>query len=273
MSTLSPFEHTAIGALAGVLEVSVMQPTVTVKNALQEGRALPKTPLAFYRGYLVNAGSIAPITAVQFGANRFYEVTLKKLTGKDTTQAGQVAVAIAAGSTSSLISAPAELLMIQQGRNQRPLGVEARSYISKHGLTALYRGFGPTFIREGLYTGGYLGVTPVLLEMLKGHPALEGYPSGTPFLIAGVTGGLLAVTTTQPFDTIKTRMQANVVPKETPEYRSSITTMQHVMKQGGGIQALWSGIAPRAFRVVGATFILNSTKNYIVDQVEASRTK
>ena len=31
--------------------------------------------------------------------------------------------------------------MIQQGRNQRPLGVEARSYISKHGLTALYRGF------------------------------------------------------------------------------------------------------------------------------------
>ena len=53
MSTLSPFEHTAIGALAGVLEVSVMQPTVTVKNALQEGRALPKTPLAFYRGYLV----------------------------------------------------------------------------------------------------------------------------------------------------------------------------------------------------------------------------
>ena len=55
MSTLSPFEHTAIGALAGVLEVSVMQPTVTVKNALQEGRALPKTPLAFYRGYLVGA--------------------------------------------------------------------------------------------------------------------------------------------------------------------------------------------------------------------------
>lgn len=89
----------------------------------------------------VNAGSIAPITAVQFGANRFYEVTLKGITGKDTSQAGQVAIAVAAGSTSSLISTPAELIMIQQGRNQRALMTEARSYISRHGLTALYRGF------------------------------------------------------------------------------------------------------------------------------------
>ena len=53
MSSVSPIEHTAIGGLAGILEVSIMQPTVTIKNALQEGRALPKTPLALYRGYLV----------------------------------------------------------------------------------------------------------------------------------------------------------------------------------------------------------------------------
>lgn len=89
----------------------------------------------------VNAGSIAPITAVQFGANRFYEITLKSITGKDSSQAGQIAIALAAGSTSSLISTPAELIMIQQGRNQRALLTEARSYIGRHGLTALYRGF------------------------------------------------------------------------------------------------------------------------------------
>lgn len=54
MSSVTPIEHTAIGGLAGILEVSIMQPTVTIKNALQEGRALPKTPLALYRGYLVS---------------------------------------------------------------------------------------------------------------------------------------------------------------------------------------------------------------------------
>jgi hypothetical protein len=31
----TPLEHTAIGAFAGVVEVTVMQPTVALKNALQ----------------------------------------------------------------------------------------------------------------------------------------------------------------------------------------------------------------------------------------------
>lgn len=53
MSTLSSLEHTAIGALAGVTEVTLMQPTVAIKNALQEGRPLPRTPAALYRGLAV----------------------------------------------------------------------------------------------------------------------------------------------------------------------------------------------------------------------------
>lgn len=33
----TPGDHTAIGALAGVVEVTIMQPTVAMKNALQVG--------------------------------------------------------------------------------------------------------------------------------------------------------------------------------------------------------------------------------------------
>lgn len=53
-SRVTPLEHTAIGALGGMLEVCVMQPMVAFKNALQEGRPLPKTPLALYRGLVVS---------------------------------------------------------------------------------------------------------------------------------------------------------------------------------------------------------------------------
>ena len=88
----------------------------------------------------MNAASIAPITAIQFGANRFYEVTAKKITGRDSGQLGAIGIALAAGSTSSIVSGPAELLMIQQQRNARPLLTEARTYISRHGLLGLYRG-------------------------------------------------------------------------------------------------------------------------------------
>lgn len=52
--SLSSVEHTAIGALAGIVEVGIMQPTVAIKNALQEGRPLPAAPAAYYRGLLVS---------------------------------------------------------------------------------------------------------------------------------------------------------------------------------------------------------------------------
>lgn len=53
MSSVTPAEHTAIGGLAGLVEVGVMQPTVAVKNALQEGRPLPRQISAYYRGLFV----------------------------------------------------------------------------------------------------------------------------------------------------------------------------------------------------------------------------
>lgn len=53
MSSVSPAEHTAIGGLAGLIEVGVMQPTVALKNCLQEGRSFPTNISAYYRGLFV----------------------------------------------------------------------------------------------------------------------------------------------------------------------------------------------------------------------------
>jgi len=53
MSSVTPLEHTAIGGLAGLIEVATMQPTVAVKNCLQEGRPFPTNPAAYYRGLFV----------------------------------------------------------------------------------------------------------------------------------------------------------------------------------------------------------------------------
>ena len=67
--TLSIVENGVIGACAGMIEVGVDQPFVAVKNALQEGRPVSLSPAVLYRGVVINAGSIAPITAVQFAVN------------------------------------------------------------------------------------------------------------------------------------------------------------------------------------------------------------
>jgi hypothetical protein len=73
---LSATTHAAIGAFSGLVEVSLLHPTVTIKNALQEKRALPRTLSQLYRGYLLNACSFIPITCLQFGVHRSLETAL-----------------------------------------------------------------------------------------------------------------------------------------------------------------------------------------------------
>ncbi len=41
-----------------------------------------------------------------------------------------------------------------------------------------------------------------------------------------------------------------------------------MVQDGGGVLALWSGFLPRAFRTVGATFILTLTRDYFIDVLE-----
>ena len=75
---LSASTHAAIGAVSGVIEVTLLHPTVAWKNALQEGRQLNLRPTALYRGYVMNVGSFAPITMAQFGVNRLLESKLSR---------------------------------------------------------------------------------------------------------------------------------------------------------------------------------------------------
>ena len=48
--------------------------------------------------------------------------------------------ATGAGAASSLVGCPAELLMIQQQKDGRPLMQEAQRIVAKYGPTGLYRG-------------------------------------------------------------------------------------------------------------------------------------
>jgi hypothetical protein len=246
----------------------VMQPTVSIKNAIQDQRPVPMNPRELYRGLLVNAGSIAPITAVQFGANRFYE-GLVRSAGGSADGAGKIGIAAAAGATSALVACPAEVIMIQQQRNNKAMAAQAGDIIGKFGPQRLWRGVFPTMARESMYTCGYLGIFPYLYETLKDDPSL---PSGAAFFVSGVAAGLTAATLTHPSDTIKTRMQANIDPEVTPQYRNQLSTLRQLLSEGG-VGSLYAGFLPRAVRLVGATFILNIAKSEISEAWEKTKNK
>jgi hypothetical protein len=132
-----------------------------------------------------------------------------------------------------------------------------------------FKGLSATILRESLYATGYLAIAPILREALSTQPAVQDIPGG-PYVLSGIIAGLIATVSSQPADTIKTRMQAFPDNKANPEYRSFMSTTRHILATEGPGTFL-AGLGPRAFRVCCAVFILNGTRNTIVDALQAHR--
>eukprot|EP00951_Prasinocladus_malaysianus_P023738 scaffold202748_cov45-Prasinocladus_malaysianus.AAC.2 len=94
-----------------------MQPTIAIKNALQESRRLDLGPRSLYRGYGVNLGTMAPVTAAYFGAINGYRQLFASVIGRPPVGNENIACSVAGGGTASVMSGPAELLVIQQQRS------------------------------------------------------------------------------------------------------------------------------------------------------------
>jgi hypothetical protein len=62
----------------------------------------------------VNAASIAPITASQFGTNKLMEQLITGYTGKRLTSTGKFTSTAVAGAVSALIGSPSEMIIIHQ---------------------------------------------------------------------------------------------------------------------------------------------------------------
>lgn len=268
---LSSVEHTALGMFAGVVEVTCTMPMVSIKNALQSNRSIPLSPRELYRGWLVNAIGIAPITGVSFGVNRLLQKTLAP--GVEQSEMGlglQMFCPTVAGVAAGLVCGPSELVMIQQQQRKQTLAAQAKQIYQQYGVLAFGRGLGPTFVREGLYSWGYLGLCPLVREQLANTPVLKDYPTSA-YIAGGMASGVVACAATHPFDTVKTRMQANMDKKATPEYKSMPSTFMHVYREKGFFQGLYSGFLPRTGRLMVAVVILSGVKDKLVELVTDHR--
>ena len=165
-----------------------------------------------------------------------------------------------AGALSGLISGPAELVMIRQQLSGRSLTGELRHLVGAHGPRVLGSGLGLSMGRDGLYTCGYLGLTPVFQELLE--PRFEE-GSSAPFLGAGIAAGVLSALMTHPVDTVKTVVQTRCVPgAKVPEGApTSAAGVTAELWAKGGVAEFYSGILPRSFRLITAVFILNMSKD------------
>jgi len=261
-----------VGGLAGVIETTCLQPFVYWKTMQQIRGRFSFDPTVMYRGVGVNAGSIGPISAVQYASNGLCVSLHHNLTERNMTNAESLVIAAATGGASSVVVSPAELLMISQQRTGhtfvhtarhilvRPMvGQVLDSVTSTYNWKGLYRGVTATMIREAGWTFGFLGLAPKIKAGLRDDSKFFHNSDVAASLAASLIAGQVAAILTQPADTIKTMIQSDRGIDRPMKYVSTFKVCQDLY-QTSGVTAFWRGLAPRSLRCMGAVFILGEAQ-------------
>ncbi|XP_060747877.1 probable mitochondrial glutathione transporter SLC25A39 isoform X2 [Tachysurus vachellii] len=181
-------------------------------------------------------------------------------------------VSIIAGGLSRLgavtVITPLELVrtkMQSRSVSYSELRVCIRSSVSRSGVLSLWRGWGPTVLRDvpfsALYWFNYELMKTKLCERSRTQQA-----SFSIVFTAGAVSGAIAAITTLPFDVVKTRRQIELGEMEllgAPLKKPSSTWL--IMKSiwtDAGYRGLFAGFLPRVIKVAPACAIMISTYEF-----------
>lgn len=187
------------GSVAGTIEVLVDQPWQNLKLLAQRGEKLTLNPCILYRGTLVNAGSMTPVTAIQVGLDwsfRHYLFPQKT----DISNTERIGSAFVAGVGSSFVSCPAEQIVTYQNKAGGNFIAAGRYLVSMGSWPVFWKALQATAMREGIFASFFLAGKPIIENRLDASYGLRSF-------IASLSAGLSAAVLSQPFDTIKTRQQ------------------------------------------------------------------
>lgn len=261
---ITPFENAAIGAIGGVCEVIVDQPLVYFKNALQQGKQISFNPVVFYRGFGINAGSMAPITAIQVAADggfKNYFLSNSKEKRTELTPGEKVAAGFLAGACSAFVSSPAELIMLRQQNSGDSFGKTIKEMVALRGAPGFYRGFTSSAIRDGGFSVGYLALADVVKKELDHKFSPDGQPLGWTTLTGGVLAGVAAAIFTHPFDTVKTDIQADFQKNKSSNLLSALSARARTQ----GLLSFYNGVGPRGLRVIIGVCLLSYIKTTLTN--------
>eukprot|EP00924_Labyrinthula_sp_SR-Ha-C_P007559 snap_masked-scaffold_110-processed-gene-0.4-mRNA-1 protein AED:0.06 eAED:0.06 QI:0/-1/0/1/-1/1/1/0/279 len=258
-ASLTTDENLIVGAVGGTLETALLMPIITYKFCKQEGRPYPKFP-RMYKGVGIQAGSVAPLTAIQMAINGLTEkYMLSLLNSTQLNKSQTISCAALAGAFSALLYAPVDSIMIHQQKLNLPPIQTISTLIKTYGPTSIFRALPSTALREALYVGGYLGLAPVFTKEIMNMKGWEnsfylGSLSGA--ILAGVISNLLS----HPVDTVKTLQQADMEKKK---FRNSFISGKEVWKEEG-IKGFFKGGFARTVRGCGAFFVVSSLREQAI---------
>lgn len=281
------------GGIAGIIGVSVVFPLDLVKTRLQSQVVGPagekmyssmldcfkKTYAAegyfgMYKGSGVNILLITPEKAIKLTANDMFRHYLSPESGKPLTLVREMLAGGSAGACQIVITTPMELLKIQMqdaGRVAAAAKNEGKiipkvsaislttELLKKKGIKGLYQGTGATALRDVTFSVIYF---PLFARLNGLGPKREdGSSVFWCSFLSGCVAGSAAALCVNPFDVIKTRLQAiNKAPGE-PTYNGVLDCIGKTLKNEGPT-AFFKGGACRMI-VIAPLFGIAQTVYYL----------
>eukprot|EP01122_Echinamoeba_exundans_P005273 TRINITY_DN15440_c0_g1_i1.p1 TRINITY_DN15440_c0_g1~~TRINITY_DN15440_c0_g1_i1.p1 ORF type:complete len:305 (-),score=9.83 TRINITY_DN15440_c0_g1_i1:140-1054(-) len=195
---------------------------------------------AFWRGTGPTIWRVLPGGGLYFGLLSLLSESLK--TDKDnrlSPWAAACAGAISRATAGTLLH-PVSVVKTRfeafDQRGQRRTTIGTLIEIGKSdGMKGLFRGLGPTLMRDVPYSSLNYGIYTNIKERL------EGVPDSARYFIASTISGFTSTLITHPFDLMRTRLQTNRT------YTSSIDVIKHVLAEEG-MRTLGRGFWPRLLR-------------------------
>ncbi len=241
-----------IGAVSGVVAITVYQPCFYAGNCAINGNQFEFNPRVWYRGYLVYAGSMVLNTALQMWANAF--LTALWFGGKETSDVEKAYVATAAGALSALVGSPTELIVMDRQTSGKLVSQIVRQVWG----TGLWRGLTPTMCREGGFTAGYLAGAPWVQKAVSPYCPSDDAAA----FVGGAIIGAGVAAATQPFNVVASRMRAqDIAFRMGKGNRTTLRGMVGSLFRQGRIGAFWKGSQARIFGTAGAVGAMNVVNN------------
>lgn len=280
----TPIKSIIAGGITGGIEICITFPTEFLKTKMQlykefSQKGLKYTiqdtyqkhgPTGFYRGLPVLLLFSVPKTGVRFGANTWLKENV--FTKFKTDKMHSFLAGVGAGITEAvLVVTSQETLktkLIHDKLKETPKYkglVDGISQIyAAEGFKGVYRGLGPTVLRQG----SNQGVRFLVYEDTKKYGArFFNVAESNPVLsfFAGGLAGAASVFANTPVDVVKTNMQG----LEAKKYKNSMDCFVHIAKTEG-VRGLYKGTVARLSRVVldvALTFTLYEQINNILKKI------
>lgn len=207
-----------------------------------------------------------PATVIYFTCYDQLCAALRDRMGDHAQEAPLLAGATARVGTTTVIS-PLELIRTKlqsQKQSYRELTDCIRTAVEAEGWLSLWRGLGPTLLRDvpfsAIYWYSYENCKSWLCDRYNAREHMF-----TITFISGALSGSIAAIATLPFDVVKTRRQVELGELQAMnlsyQASSTISVMRRIVVQDG-IQGLFAGFLPRLIKLAPACAIMISTYEF-----------